>query len=619
VVSRPVLAGWLWENHGTKLANANLRQLLVGVRNFDAKHGLSIMQIDRSFVHLNVNMRSDLKHFTEISSLKGSKELKQYISDYRNEFLHRLEDVAGEGLRRWILATRQEYSIRLLHITRDNALRIGGKDGAKALETLHSLHPYDGSLLRALILTHSRNNDYAALYQCFDSFTARLQRDLGVAPSIKTLNLVARIAPELIPDLERDFLFLSKNPAKFATPVSADQFENAKREPPKSPLPRLIILPPAKEAFNSRSDERAMVNCLVEDLTLRLCQMRNFVILAPHTAKQFVKLHQRQPSFNVDYMVSTRLLPGGNTKKLALCLTFVPSGEVLMADEISIKKTCAYESYSNFIQSAASRIGLEIDRSVLSTFRHTGDASAYTYYLIGQNRLRTESLPNVRAARKVFRRALQVVPDFYPARQMLARTYNREWWLLGRQEKDFLLEAQRIAVTLIKDDPMTPGGYWELGTSTLYLGDIDSALESLNTAKSLAPHHADIIASVADVLSHTGLHDEALGQIDVALNLNPLPPDIYFWIASGIKFLMGDYQAAIDTSMKTTVLSPSNLRIISACYAMLGNQKMASKFRKLHLAEYPNFRVADWPKLLPAKSSRDIDHYIRALRLAGFH
>jgi len=37
-VRRPVLASHLWEDRSTKMANANLRQMLVAVRRFETKY-----------------------------------------------------------------------------------------------------------------------------------------------------------------------------------------------------------------------------------------------------------------------------------------------------------------------------------------------------------------------------------------------------------------------------------------------------------------------------------------------------------------------------------------------------------------------------------------------------
>jgi len=249
------------------------------------------MRVDRNLVHLNATISSDLTYFKSVSLLTDIKELNQYLKRYRFNFLERSEDVVGENLRRWILVLRQEYSSQFLQVAKDSALHIGGKGGAKVLEILHAANPYDEELLSALILTYSQSRNFVALRRCFNRFTTRLRKELGEPPSKKTLNLVARIAPELISDLEQNFLFLSKSPEKISASIVANNWHNVESGFPGHHLPRVIILPP-KGGGRSNASKDALISCLIEEFTLCLCRMRNFVVLAPHTAQQFVKLDQ---------------------------------------------------------------------------------------------------------------------------------------------------------------------------------------------------------------------------------------------------------------------------------------------------------------------------------------
>jgi DNA-binding SARP family transcriptional activator/TolB-like protein len=616
---RSVLASHLWENQESKSANANLRQLLAGIRRFESKNNFLILQTGRERVHLNIDISNDLKKFVELKSPKNSAGLTEHTIERQKEFLHGLEYVVGEDVQNWIVAVRQEYAARFLEISLENAVQFGGDAGVKALEFLLSRHPYQGKLLRALILVHSRSQNYAAIYRCFESFKNTLQHDLGVDPSRKTLDLIARVAPELIPDLEREFWFLSKTPTKVHTPIAANKtLSDNNIEDNSSSLPRLIILPPRADVDGIHPTERALINSMVEDLSLCLCRMRSVVVLAPHTARKFVTHDRMQTFIDVDYIVSTRYLSSGPNGKLAVSLTCVSTGELLMAEEIPVDVVNVFEDCRHLFLTAAHRIGLEIDNSVLSSFRHTGQASAYTYYLIGSNRLRSDDLPSVRAARSAFRHAVKLSPDLYVAQQMLAHTFHREWFLLGRRDTERLKEAQMLAEQLIRTDPFAPGGHWELGVALLYLGDLDGALASTTTAALRAPHHADILMHRADILCHNGQHEKALQQIGSALKLNPLPPDIYFWNIAGIRFLLGDYQKSLYAISKVSVLVPSNLRLVAACHAMLGNLEQANHFKQLHLAEYPDFEVGSWSKIYPAKKQNDVEHYVGALRLAGF-
>ncbi len=626
-VRRATLASYLWEDRDTNLANANLRQLLAAIRRFEKQNSLEIIKADRNNIYLANSVVCDLDEFTSIKKLTTSEGLKRYVANYQRDFLQGLEDSSGDNLNKWILIQRQNFSNQFLQIAYKGALKIGGKDGEIALESLLLSHPYDEKLLQTLIISLTKNGDYIKAKRCFDMFAKRLSQDLNVNPTNKTITLVARLLPDLIPELHRKYSFLSR---RNTSNIIFTGFENNPlREEAKvnnNPLPRLLILPPTSGASELPTYSHRLVDSLIEDITLSLSRMSNFVVLAPHTAKQFVKMEhvQMQPTLDVDFIISTRLMPNGSNlnqeeKRYIIKLTSVSSGEVLITEEIRLTSMGLYESYCDVIQSLVSRIGLKIDWSVLSDFRNTGFANAYIFYLIGKEKLNIGDLPNVRAARKAFKHAIKLAPDFYLAQQMLARTYHLEWYLLGRPECELLLKTKNIATRLIKTNPSLAGGYWEYGNSQLYLGDIGSALEITSVAISLAPNHSDIIAHKADILCHHGEHNMALKLIGKALELNPLPPDIYYWTAAGSKFFLRDYKGSLKIIYKTKPISPLCWRLTAACYAMLGNKRESKKYKELYLNEYPDFRVSVWPKMFSANSQNDIEHYTEALYLAGFN
>jgi hypothetical protein len=138
----------------------------------------------------------------------------------------------------------------------------------------------------------------------------------------------------------------------------------------------------------------------------------------------------------------------------------------------------------------------------------------------------------------------------------------------------------------------------------------------LEEAVGRGPNHADVLMNYADGLVHAGLMPKAKAAMNHALELNPLAPDLYFWIAGTADFFLGDYTGAA-LKLSTMREPQSAARFIAAVEAMNGNLPRAHEFRDAFLAQHPEFRIADYRIPLRKKAHRE--QYLEALRLAGFH
>jgi hypothetical protein len=106
-------------------------------------------------------------------------------------------------------------------------------------------------------------------------------------------------------------------------------------------------------------------------------------------------------------------------------------------------------------------------------------------------------------------------------------------------------------------------------------------------------------------------------KIETALALNPIAPDEYLWRAGGIKFLLHRYDEALTHLLRMVDRSPA-ARLIAATAAMAGRDDLALRFSRVHLAAHPAFTVEEWARTIPLKKKADVDHYVKAMRLAGF-
>jgi tetratricopeptide (TPR) repeat protein len=198
---------------------------------------------------------------------------------------------------------------------------------------------------------------------------------------------------------------------------------------------------------------------------------------------------------------------------------------------------------------------------------------------------------------------------------MLSRTLSLEWLLLDRNEREPIEKAVELAREAADIDPLDPAAHREIGHALLYLGAFEEGVESLRSATQLGPHQVDAMYHYGDGLVHLGNHAEARRVIDHALALNPLAPDLYYWVSATADFFLEDFAKASET-FKRVRNQESAARVLAAVEAMNGNLELARKHRDIYLAAHPDFRLAEYR--IPQRRAEDRERFLEGLRRAGF-
>ena len=388
--------------------------------------------------------------------------------------------------------------------------------------------------------------------------------------------------------------------------------------PPRRNPPRLVLLPPVT-SLASRAAVR-FSEALIEDVTIGLCALRSISIIAPHTAAQISLQADRAATYErhkISYILETRLRDEGEGHPLFAQLIFFGSDEVIWADRFPISAEGLARSRQMIAQHVAGAIATQIERNELVRGDYERDADAYRSFLIGQGHLKNLALPDIRRARKSFREALQANAGFAPAIGGLARSYFLEWLVTARGDADLLRQAERHAEMAIRADERLPAGYRELGVVKLYARQFDDSAAYLDRAEALSPHYANVIASYADTLVQASRPDVGLQKIEHAIELNPLPPDEYFWTAAGASYSLGHYSQALDYIGRMKDRTPAD-RLSAASWSMLGDMKKARQFIRRTYEVHPDFDLDSWMAIVPFKEEWQRAHYYEGLKKAGF-
>lgn len=556
-------AGLFWDGANPAAAYASLRQTVSRVQKRQRDLGRSYLTFSETAIALGPDqVESDVEQVREGASLA---KLTALLTD---DFLKYVKP-GNPAFASWIALQRAAHMALMRRTLLDeNASETGEAPQARASAALRLLedNPED------------------------DAVRSILTGRLAARPALMTIQPAARV---LVPES-----------ADIATPQQRP--------------PRVVLLPPATtEASRTAA---GFSEALIEDVTIGLCALRSISIIAPHTAAQIAVQTDRATTYErhkISYILETRLRGEGDGHTLFAQLIFFGSDEVIWAERFPLSAGGLLRSRQMIAHQIAGAIATEIERNELIRNDYESDAEAYRSFLVGQGQLKSLDLRDIRRARRSFRDALQAQTGFAPALSGLARSYFLEWLVTARGDETLLRQAEQHAEETIRADDRLPSGYRELGVVKLYSRQFDESAAYLDRAEALSPHHANVIASYADTLVQASRPDIGLEKIEHAIELNPLPPDEYYWTAAGAAYSLGKYEEALAYIARMKDKDPVH-RLSAACWAMLGDLKKARLFVRRTYDINPNFDFDAWMSVVPIKEEWHRQHYREGLKKAGF-
>lgn len=609
--SRPALARFLWEEAEGEAGLSNLRQLLLRLRMRQKQLGLNFILEEAGHVRVDATaVAVDVIEFQRLIDEGAAKNAAAVCDLYRGDFL---ADALIEGAEctTWLHAERarlkQSFAEALLRCIEQKRAEGDASAAALLAKRVLDIDPYQEAAARALMLAYAEGRRFMQARETYDRLRERLSRDLGERPEAQT------------EELARHLFRSDVVPAEARRPATGtgEADHGAKPQFPHW-LPRLTILPPQPDAAGPELTQLAA--SLVEEVTIGLCSLKSFSILAPHSACRICGdpgLDDMLDRLAVDYAVDCRLSAVAGRQSFFVKLFRVRGREVLWAERYPFDLGSIATRYRELTTLISLSVVTEVERAELSRFASERDPKGYYHFLLGQRALGLTNLASIRRARKAFRAALDESPDFAPAVSGLARTYHREWLLTARGDMEMLATAERLASRAVGLDPNDARAHRELGVCRLFAGRFDDSIEALGRAEAESPNYADVIADLADALVHSSEPALGLEKIERAIELNPLCPDSYWWKAGGANFHLKRYEAAISCLSRMSDPSPA-FRLIAACWGMLGEHAKAGIYVHKAKAIHPDFRVENWVSIIPSRDEWQQRHYEEGLRSAGF-
>jgi TolB-like protein/DNA-binding winged helix-turn-helix (wHTH) protein/Tfp pilus assembly protein PilF len=188
----------------------------------------------------------------------------------------------------------------------------------------------------------------------------------------------------------------------------------------------------------------------------------------------------------------------------------------------------------------------------------TENLEAYQAYLLGRQRLATDTTASVEEAIEYFQQAIELDPELALAYVGLTRSYLKQISNTGRPPDEMLARAQAAADKALALNDRLAEAHVALGEVEWMANDVEAAEAAFRRALALNPN------SVMAYLSYAGLlgfelarYDEALALTRKAIELDPLSLEATMQLAEHLNML-GRIDEALSWYQRVLEIDPDN-------------------------------------------------------------
>jgi adenylate cyclase len=391
--------------------------------------------------------------------------------------------------------------------------------------------------------------------------------------------------------------------------------------------PGILVLPFANRSEDPSQDYFG--DGIAEDLIVDLARNPELRVVSSRTALGYrdtgMSLRQVATELAVTYVLEGSVRQAGENLRINVQLVDADSDQTLWAQRFDRPAAEIFhiqdEVRTRILQSLANQLGITLPEPSANPHRTTASPAAYDRLLRGLHEFRTFTREGNFAARRYFREAIELDPGY-------ARAYADVALSLSVAVQFGWVSDQRRALTegleygykgMALDDTVREVPF--AMSSVLQInGDFEPSIALARRAVELVPAYADGYAQLAQTLSYAGHQGEALEQIQRALELNPFEPVFYAFIRGHIDLCARRYEEAIIASRRAVDNNPEFLLarlVLASAYAHAGMMEEAEwEVMEIRL-QRPDHTVGTERQWRRYGLDRDLEHYLRGLRLAG--
>jgi len=298
---------------------------------------------------------------------------------------------------------------------------------------------------------------------------------------------------------------------------------------PRKARPMLAVLPFGN--LTGDPEQEYFTDGMTEELIGQLGRLRpdQLGVIAFTSARRYKNttkgIDQIGSELGSDYIIEGSVRRAGNQVRITVQLIQVSDQTHLWAEAYNRKLDDIIVIQTDVAERVAASLALELLPASEKTRvpAAAGDLIAYEAYLKGQFYWNKRTEEGLSKALRYLHIAIERAPDYVPAHVGIANVYNISAYYSNLPPGQAYKQSQHSITTALRINPGCAEAYASLAYSKLlYEWDFDGAEKAFVHSQQLNPNHAPAHYWYALFLAAMGRDEEALRQIGLALELDPL-------------------------------------------------------------------------------------------------
>src|SRR5262245_44095690 len=392
--------------------------------------------------------------------------------------------------------------------------------------------------------------------------------------------------------------------------------------------PSIAVLP--FDNLSGDPEQEYFAYRMVEEIITALSRFRQLFVIARNSTftykGQAVDVKQVGRELGVRYVLEGSVRKSDNRVRIAAQLIDATTAAHLWAERFERAIEDIFDLQDRLTASVVGAVAPQLQQAEIERAKRkpTESLDAYDYFFRGMANLYQWTLEGTNEALRLFRRTVELDPDFGPAYGMAALCYVwrkvNGWMTDQAQESAEAGRLARRALDLGQDDAvaLTFGGY----TLARVVGDLEGGAAFIDRALTLNPNLAAAWHFSGRTKIWLGEPDIAIEHLAIAMRLSPLDPFIYHrqGATAIAHFCAERYDEATMWAEQALQGGPNYVtgyRIAAASNALVGRiekaQKMSAKLRQLD----PGYCVSSLKDRFNFRRPEDLTRFEEGLRKAG--
>jgi TolB-like protein len=417
-------------------------------------------------------------------------------------------------------------------------------------------------------------------------------------------------------------------PAPAVPPAASPAAAPSSTAPSTPDRPSIAVLPFTNMSGGPEQDYFA--DGMVEDIITALSRFKSLVVVARNSSFTYkgraVDVKQVGRELGVRYVLEGSVRKAGGKVRITGQLIDAASGAHLWADRFDGSLEDVFELQDRITASVVGAVAPKLDQAEMERARRkpVENLDAYDCFLRGMAALHERKKDSNAEALALFGRAMALDPAFATPYGMATRCYaDRQsmGWIVDREAEAAEVRRLALRVSLIgRDDALALS--WA-GFSLVWIcREYDSGAVMADQALAINPNLAAGWINRGFVSVYRGEHDAAVGQLERAIALSPMDPELHRpAVALAFAHLLQDRHAeALAWATRALAHRADWMAALWAsalANAFAGNIAEAGKHVARMRALNPKLRTSDFHDTIPFRRAEDTARVMEGFRLAG--